>query len=178
MPANAGIPDVTRQEKQASGSFLKKRTNKLLLTGAVCLARLQRHRHGRESGGTALGHPRLKTLSAILFLAVSAPALAQTTPNASNDCGIITLPKHPGDAPGGNIFTPALAGPQPADLPNDQTATYPDITPVTPDPITPTQITPDLAPNQPFPFSHIIADPVLAHGFGPETAAPPPKKAC
>jgi hypothetical protein len=147
MPAKAGIHDLTRQEKQASGSFLKKRTKKLLLLGAAGWA-------------------------------IALPAYAQTTPNASNDCGIITLPKAPGDAPGGNVFSPALGGPQPADLPNNETATFPDITPLTPDRITPSAITPDLAPNQPFPFSHIIADPVLAHGFGPETAAPPPKKAC
>jgi hypothetical protein len=63
-------------------------------------------------------------------------------------------------------------------MPNNETATYPTITPITPDSPNITQITPDQTPIQPFPFSTSINNPVLSPTQGPETDYRAGKQGC
>jgi len=63
-------------------------------------------------------------------------------------------------------------------MPNDETATYPKITQITPDSPNVTQITPDQTPAQPFPFSGSINNPVLSPTQGAETDDQGGKQGC
>ncbi len=119
-----------------------------------------------------------KSSACLLACVLALPAQAQTQPNAANDCGVISTPSHPGEAPGGNIFASHIGQPQPQDAPNDEVATYPDITQTTPDHTIPEQVQPDPSPNQPFAFSGSINNPVLSQSNAPEQSYAAPKKGC
>ncbi len=76
------------------------------------------------------------------------------------------------------MFASHIGQPQPQDAPNNEVATYPDITQIQPDLAQPDQARPDAPPLQPFPFSGTINDPVLSQGNAPEQPYNPPKTGC
>jgi hypothetical protein len=149
---------------------LKKRTKKLLLC-----------RGGGDGGAKTrikqnfFGSFFQKRTSFLLALLLATPAHAQ---NAATGCGVIAPPGAPGEGPGGNVFSSHIGQAQPQDAPNDEVATYPDITQIQPDLAAPDQAKPDAPPLQPFPFSGTINDPVLSQGNAPEQPYNPPKTGC
>jgi hypothetical protein len=110
-------------------------------------------------------------LALLLTFAFAPLAHAQQFPQDSTP-GKCLPTQHvaPGDGPGGNIFATHF-GPQPPDAPNNETATYPTIQPLTPDPIPNDSIPQDGLTYAPFPFSGGINDPVLDSSGGPETSS-------
>ncbi len=111
-------------------------------------------------------------LLAFLTLTLAAPiAQAQQFPQDATPGQCLPTPHlAPGDAPGGNVYN-QNAGPQAQTAPNNQVATYPDIQPVTPDPIPNDAIPQNDINFQPFPFSGGINDPALSPTGGPETSS-------
>jgi len=159
-------------ERKASGSFLKKRTKKLLVPvgcgTAVATAR-------RKSKFFLLLFCSQKRSAFLPFLLFALPAHAQQFPQDATP-GKCLPAQHvaPGDAPGGNVFASHF-GPQPPDAPNDEVATYPDIQPTTPDPVPDDPFPKDGVSYPPFPFSGGINDSALS-----QTAETPatPNKGC
>ncbi len=113
----------------------------------------------------------LHIIALTLILAVSPLAQAQQFPqDATPGKCLPTTHIAPGDGPGGNIFASHF-GPQPRDMPNNEVATFPDIQPITPDPI-PNDPTPKDSVNYaPFPFSGGINSPILNPNGGPEASS-------
>jgi len=172
MPAHAGIHDFRGAVEKARTSFLKKRSKKLLPT-AGCGDSVARA--PRKSKVFWLLFFKKVTASFLLSLSFFSLAAAQsypTDPASAGNCPAASAPKTPGDGPGGNVFATHINAPQPLDLPNNESATYPDIEADQPDQFPLQPISPDNLTYPPFPFSGSINNPVLTQSAPESTANP------